>query len=197
MENRFEEERITNKIAKIAANKGMKNVFTKWWIGTIYQETGEERQIMTTSKEIVDKEATNVEQQTLITYHQLINWVFKSLELLDNEEPVYCPITWIKEWYNLLKDCPLKYEFKGRLLEWFKSTHNVNIMVRPSIEEDYYGKYEVDVYLMNDYATLLKTFIDNATRKKVPVLYDSEEKAEHEAILYVFKQLLYINKKNK
>lgn len=147
-QNRLKEEIITNKIAKAVADKS-----------------------------IVNKEGINVERYTLVTYHQLINWIFKSLELLDTDEPVYCPIKWIKEWYTLLKDCPLKYEFKGRLREWFKNTCNVEIVVRPSIEEDYYSKYEVDIYPMKDYATLIKTFTESAARKEPPVLYDNEEKS--------------------
>ena len=66
------------------------------------------------------------------TYHQLINWIFTFKGVLatnagdnyqDEQEIANIEQTaiWLELWYNHLKDCPLAYEFKGRLLEWIRN----------------------------------------------------------------------------
>ena len=50
------------------------------------------------------------------TYHQLIDWVFDFKEIT-------CVPCYLKFWYNMLKDSPLKHEFNGRLLDFFESQY--------------------------------------------------------------------------
>jgi len=108
------------------------------------------------------------------TYNKLIDWIFEKVEQ-SNPKLIELLIPTLEHWYNLLKDCPLKYEFKGRLLAWF----NLN---------SYY--FHVDYSeVANMYDAHFQKGIDGYTNKPV----DTPEKAEHNAILMIFKQLTETN----
>ena len=102
------------------------------------------------------------------SYSQLIDWIFKyNLDFSEEVEEgtkVWGMLEWLEFWYELLKDCPLKYEFKGRLLDWFNITG-----------------YEV--IISNTYYHILSTkkeFINTFSTKTKGV-------AEHEGIIKTFK----------
>lgn len=122
------------------------------------------------------------------TYHQLINWVFNSLGDLTKSlkgslaYPVLFNknIEWLEYWYNQLKNCPLRYEFKGRLLEWFRKEGNLltiffssreNWMLRITIK----GQQLKDGIYGEDYITY--------------------ERAENQGILEIFKLIKNENSK--
>ena len=100
------------------------------------------------------------------TYHQLIEWVFSEL----NENIIENNIQHLEFWYNLLKDCPLAYEFKGRVLEWFRIL-----------------KYDLYINSMNTYFGYRISY--NCNPSNAGNIGDSYNDAEHKGILEIFKML--------
>jgi hypothetical protein len=106
------------------------------------------------------------------TYHQLIDWVFEDAEKHINLNPK-TTWGWIEFWYNLLKECPLKYEFKGRLLEWFRD-NNITLSVT-NLQDENYSALVID----NKGSIKLDGF----------TLWNNYKEAENEGILEIFKFL--------
>jgi len=54
------------------------------------------------------------------SYHQLIDWVFNGSISFSNRHNVlnFTQSTWLEFWHTIFKNCPLKYEFTGRLAEY-------------------------------------------------------------------------------
>jgi hypothetical protein len=109
------------------------------------------------------------------TYHQLIDWVFKIVK--GAEALNIGNVEWFEFWYDILKDCPLKYEFKGRLLKWFEQN---NYILQPNLIEQFteprkwgyeliYGSGEDIINTDEEYT------------------YNTREEAENEGILKIFK----------
>jgi len=108
-----------------------------------------------------------------ISYHQLIDWLFKCKFLIE-----FNRLKELEFWYNLLKDCPLKYEFKGRLLEWFRSI-NRHLYIEP---------YWINVEDIKELPEYCPWVIDEEMEgAEEPVFYKTYSEAEHNGILEVFK----------
>lgn len=90
------------------------------------------------------------------SYKQTIEWVFsyvsttkktnidygenKSTEGQESQS-IRVRADWLEYWYELLKDCPLKYEFTGRLLSWFRQNKYV-ILETPTIADNTFSIYK-------------------------------------------------------
>lgn len=132
---------------------------------------------------------------TIPTYHQLIDWVFDSVKLLDVDEPVDCPIEWLEFWYNLLKDCPLKYEFTGRLLNWFRN-NNLHLSVTAVFVKDScihrqipFTYYDTKITGQTNKYPIVYSSTHSEQCSKIGINYDTYEEAEDDGILKMFKLL--------
>ena len=177
---------VTYELAKLAEEKGLKNVFKKGWIFIRHKGSEYEAPYWSTVEpNRNDKEISDIQRDPNITYPQLIDWVFNdavsiiALYTSDDSSKEYLKTfnEWLEFWYNLLKDCPLKYEFKGRLLEWFRK--NDYILNPVSDEEtDKFG-LKLQWYWDDSIQSFLRS-------RQSEFLYTYEE-AEHKGIKEIFK----------
>lgn len=97
------------------------------------------------------------------------------LELVDNHyQCTNCNSTFNIHDKTWIKDCPLKYEFKGRLLEWFRS-NNISLDIKYLNS----GLYNYYIRYINDEED---KFIELVWKNK-----SSYKKAERQGILEIFK----------
>jgi len=174
----MEKEIITYKLAKTAKENGMPINF-KNWIYTRYKGTEDEAlYVSTVEPNIKDSEVSDIRREVDATYHQLIDWVFQEVKWHKGKTKIEL-VNWLEFWYNLLKDCPLKHELRGRLLEWLEKNHCY-------IELSYdYFTYDVSIhYKMDNVITLESTLGD-----ETPYCIISKDNAYILAIEECFKLL--------
>ena len=120
------------------------------------------------------------------TYHQLIDWIFEQNNKVDcsvfveqaPKKEIEIQRGWLKIWYDTLKDCPLKGEFKGRLMEWFRQLG-----------------YEIDIYRTMEtiksynYGVLVEYWGADGTDELSNMYYKDYIIAEHQSILHTFKHI--------
>lgn len=152
-------EYVTFEIAKIAKEKGYNQKQCDYYY---YKKS---------DNKIRRSEHIDYKQDIIaaMSWNQLIDWIFESIKGSDNgsgnqyNNPIYLDF-----WYNHLKDCPLSYEFKGRLLEWFRKNNRI-LFITPRIATNQYI-----IGISNPY-------------QLPPENYNTYEEAEHHGILEIFK----------
>ena len=88
-------------------------------------------------------------------------------------------VLWLEFWYNLLKDNSLKYEFKGRLLEWFYN--NNGWFIEPQVYDD--ESFEIIVWVNRTNNNCEEIY------SEIPISAKTYKEVEHQGILEVFKLL--------
>ncbi len=166
-------ETVTFEIAKIAKENGFNEECTHYGDNEGRIDTFEYYESNRTNTEDLNDIRGDSENKicTVPTYHQLIDWVFNVNE--DGIPTTKQQLDRLELWYNLLKDCPLKNEFKGRLIEWFRSN---DLYI-----QTYWNKsHKVTVSILNDCEITVHTDLFGE-------YFNSYKEAEHEGVLEMFK----------
>jgi len=124
----MKKEIVTFEIAKLAKDKGFNNVPCCYYYVIGFSTIKENKELKFFERkdefgDVIGKhevKSIGPGQPHLAlapTYHQLIEWVFEKKFMTPKLQHIYSEFEWLEMWYDVLKDCPLKFEYKGRVRE--------------------------------------------------------------------------------
>jgi hypothetical protein len=130
------------------------------------------------------------------TYHQLIDWIFEQNNKVDcfvfveqaPKKEIEIQRGWLKIWYDTLKNCPLKGEFKDRLLIWFRCNgyelNNLGNHVNIHTNGKSLALIEDDILVDS-----LDLVINNELKL---ITFKTYHEAQHQGILELFKHIIIV-----